>query len=592
MPPKITVPPGANVAEPGVFKSMYGMVRLVDLRVRFGVDESDYTKPGKIIIVEVEGGHAGFWVDEIEDVTGFPETGWAQVPAYIPGAVFSRTWIKDREIRLYADFEKLDKFKSTGYLRKHIETLKSVEAKVVADNISNRTKEKNIRSEKIDKNFAVDEKRSKGIQSKTGKSKSEKVKKSDIKNHVEPIRLESESIKKVEFDKQNLVSDKNKLDVGEGNYKNNLYFEKNKHVSHVVGGEVKVSDFRSSAGSGSGFANKTVVSNKKNTQVKPTEKTTLIESQPNDSLVNKPQSFIDKKNKDETKSGLILKLIFGLVFIGFIYFVYDFIYIDIENKERNKRAKIVESVKDEYKLNYELNDAFSKHEIKSPIGLAIESPNENNNEIDKPIDKSKIHTKNKVPESTVKISNVEDGVLIVIDEYEDDEKLTVLNVDAVTENKIEPDVLKLSQGKSINENKHDEILDFDNDESTGDVVGKAQKEDVKEPLEELSNNLTVDLKVEVEKYTGESESVVNDVAKKPIENNAVKLDKKTIKKITKPASRKYVHVVVKGDTLWHIAKRYVNNPWRYPELARLSRIKNPDLIYPGNKVTIIVNYKK
>ncbi len=59
-----------------------------------------------------------------------------------------------------------------------------------------------------------------------------------------------------------------------------------------------------------------------------------------------------------------------------------------------------------------------------------------------------------------------------------------------------------------------------------------------------------------------------------------------------PRKEKHIHVVVKGDTLWHIAKKYVNNPWRYPELARLSHIKNPDLIYPGNKVIIILNYRR
>ncbi len=44
------------------------------------------------------------------------------------------------------------------------------------------------------------------------------------------------------------------------------------------------------------------------------------------------------------------------------------------------------------------------------------------------------------------------------------------------------------------------------------------------------------------------------------------------------------HVVVKGDTLWHICKKYLNNPFRYPEVAKLSEIKNPDLIYPGDIV--------
>ncbi len=47
------------------------------------------------------------------------------------------------------------------------------------------------------------------------------------------------------------------------------------------------------------------------------------------------------------------------------------------------------------------------------------------------------------------------------------------------------------------------------------------------------------------------------------------------------------HNVVHGDTLWAIAGTYLNNPFRYPELAKWSNIKNPDLIYPGNKVKYI-----
>ncbi len=53
-----------------------------------------------------------------------------------------------------------------------------------------------------------------------------------------------------------------------------------------------------------------------------------------------------------------------------------------------------------------------------------------------------------------------------------------------------------------------------------------------------------------------------------------------------------IHIVVKGDTLWHIAKRYVSDPYRYPELARLSHIADPDLIYPGNRVRIIKKRRK
>ncbi len=54
-----------------------------------------------------------------------------------------------------------------------------------------------------------------------------------------------------------------------------------------------------------------------------------------------------------------------------------------------------------------------------------------------------------------------------------------------------------------------------------------------------------------------------------------------------PASRdEFVHVVVRGDTLWNIAAKHLGDPYRYPELARNSAIRNPDLIHPGDVVRI------
>ncbi|MBT8358275.1 MAG: chemotaxis protein CheW [Deltaproteobacteria bacterium] len=47
-----------------------------------------------------------------------------------------------------------------------------------------------------------------------------------------------------------------------------------------------------------------------------------------------------------------------------------------------------------------------------------------------------------------------------------------------------------------------------------------------------------------------------------------------------------IHIVVKGDTLWDISATYLGNPFRYPELAKLSRINDPDLIYPGDMIRI------
>ena len=52
----------------------------------------------------------------------------------------------------------------------------------------------------------------------------------------------------------------------------------------------------------------------------------------------------------------------------------------------------------------------------------------------------------------------------------------------------------------------------------------------------------------------------------------------------KPSGRYYT--VVKGDTLWAIAKRYYGDGNRYPEIARANNIANPNIIHIGQKLFI------
>lgn len=91
--------------------------------------------------------------------------------------------------------------------------------------------------------------------------------------------------------------------------------------------------------------------------------------------------------------------------------------------------------------------------------------------------------------------------------------------------------------------------------------------------EKASNgNMTViDVKL---KQFKDYEVVVVKLEKK--KKAVVKKEKKRV--VSKPKLKPYI--VKRGDTLWAISKRFLGKGTRYPELARINKIKNPHLIYP------------
>lgn len=62
----------------------------------------------------------------------------------------------------------------------------------------------------------------------------------------------------------------------------------------------------------------------------------------------------------------------------------------------------------------------------------------------------------------------------------------------------------------------------------------------------------------------------------------------TILPASAPAEGEVTHVVKKGDTLWGLAKEYLKDPFRWPEVFQRNKdiVENPHWIYPGEVIRI------
>jgi len=104
------------------------------------------------------------------------------------------------------------------------------------------------------------------------------------------------------------------------------------------------------------------------------------------------------------------------------------------------------------------------------------------------------------------------------------------------------------------------------------------------PREDESRFITV----ETDEFTLSIEPGLSEIAEPSSDSKETGTEAPSPSSSAPPPEREYIHIVVKGDTLWDIAEKYLGDPFRYPQLAELSHIRDPDWIYPGDRVRILL----
>ncbi len=93
-------------------------------------------------------------------------------------------------------------------------------------------------------------------------------------------------------------------------------------------------------------------------------------------------------------------------------------------------------------------------------------------------------------------------------------------------------------------------------------------------IEDSNNGLDLTVSLSLKQYRDYQTQVYNVTEDKHL----VPSNLPTSKKVPPP------YTVKKGDTLWAICKKKLGNGSKYPQIAKLNKIKNPNLIYVGQVI--------
>ncbi len=540
-PAHITAIPGSNAYRPGLMVYARRVVSVYDVRTKFNLSTE---QRGKIIITEMGNQLFGFWVDRIQAVLLSSEGKWQILPTECPKELFEALFMYKEQLVFKTNFDALAKAQVDTQTQRFINKLLDEEKKkeeILTTKTTLPLKSSSLGEVKEDNKPTkhIIEK-NKPIKPKPSIKPQEKPianLKTDLSSKTSNINRPGNIIKKNTSLNTSPIKNSQKKHI----YTNTIKAERNKSIGnsltsntqHSRASENKqASSLKSHSSTEKPSFIKTSIENKTpikaSTKVNNLHERSVIKESNDKSKTN--QASI---NNNETKQqpGAFALILLLVLIIG-IPSLSWFLFFDSQSTESLQ----------------------TKQKYKS-------------------LAETKIKTADIITQSTSPVSPIEITP----------EKEETTNDNKVLENEstnIEPLEEPITSTKEIQEEIHSaKIINTDNtititiDDSDAEFNNvPSQEERTETLLEENTDNKTLSVTIEIADPKSQS--------------------KKTVKPVSSLTTKKIIHIIVKGDTLWHIAKRYIHNPYKYHQLAKLSKIKNPDLIYPGNKVIIIIKNHK
>lgn len=528
-PAHITAIPGSNAYRPGLMVYAKRAVSVYDVRTKFNLSTE---QRGKIILTEIDNKMFGFWVDRIQSITLASEGKWQTLPTECPKDLFEAVFMYNKQLIFKTNFNALAKAQVSTQTQHFINKL--------------------LQEEKQEAKASTSIKDTARLKTKTTIETTE----NDDKQSTTPLKQEklinTKSITNT-FEKPNTHL-KTPIIKTSGNINKTNEHHSPQTREPINNSPMPASQHRASAIkkktesltphtktttpplSSKAIKHKESFSKNTPTQRKfniPTEKIPTENITPALELKN-----INKKLEQQSVlSGILFLMVFIVGIAGLSWYLF-FDTRSINTSQSNQVSKSQTTKKDKTITSYEkrtlstLPTETIRLEVNTEDKIILD--NSTTTESYKKTTDDDIVEERKT--DSAYISHADNTITITIDNFDTEFNKNILKKE---ENLLQP-------GPVENITTADLTLD--------------------------SNEKTLSVRIELENTDPQTTD--------------------QLKALTSITTHRIIHTIVKGDTLWHIAKRYIHDPFKYPQLARLSKIKNPDLIYPGNNVIIVIKNHK